>query len=250
MQLLPSEILQIQDALLHDDEDAATRDLLDEPDFSVEDTLNQLLEDDFSQQDPNSSYEDQPSTSKNPYSRLDALQYAIQDRVRAHRRRMDQLNREIAAAQAEDTMSGAQEQIAELFTQIHHLRSGATESEIIVRDITREIKNLDIAKKNITSSITGIKRFQMLLVAFDQLQKQQAQSRRYKESAQALSVSCCHQGNTLAQADAAHSLQAVKELASHFRSFSSIDRIASVLQGIQRIQGSIRSEIMKDFEAV
>lgn len=192
MQLLPSEILQIQDALLLGEDDGVPRDALDEPDFSIEDTLNQLLEEDFEQQNPNASYEEQPSTSKSPYERLDSLQYAIQDRVRSHRRRIDQLNREIADAQAQDTMSQAQEQIAELFTQIHHLRSGATESEIIVRDITREIKNLDIAKKNITSSITGIKRFQMLLVAFDQLQKQQGKGRRYKESAQALSVRYCH----------------------------------------------------------
>lgn len=192
MQMLPTEVLQIQNALLHDDEDDEPRDVLDEPDFSVEDTLNQLLEDDFSQGEVNASYEEQAISSKNPYARLDTLQYAVQDRVRAHRRRIDQLNREIADAQAEDTMSEAQEMIAELFIQIHHLRSGATESEIIVRDITREIKNLDIAKKNITSSITGIKRFQMLLVAFDQLQKQQGKSRRYEESAQALSVSYCH----------------------------------------------------------
>ena len=187
--MLPNDIAQIQAALLQDEDEGVPRDALDEPDFSVEDTLNQLLEDDGERQDVNASYEEESSRVKSPYARLDSLQYAIQDRVRAHRRRIDQLNREIAEAQAEDTMSEAQEQIAELFTQIHHLRSGATESEIIVRDITREIKNLDIAKKNITSSITGIKRFQMLLVAFDQLQKQQGKGRRYKESAQALSVS-------------------------------------------------------------
>lgn len=187
--MLPSDISQIQAALLQDEDAGTPRDVLDAPDFSVEDTLNQLLEDSLQQQDANTTYEDQPSKTASPYTRLDSLQYAIQERVRAHRRRIDQLNREIAEAQAEDTFSDAQEQIAELFTQIHHLRSGATESEIIVRDITREIKNLDIAKKNITSSITGIKRFQMLLVAFDQLQKQQGRGRRYKESAQALSVS-------------------------------------------------------------
>lgn len=185
----PNDIAQIQSALLQNEDEDVPRDALDEPDFSVEDTLNQLLDDDDGQQGLPASYEEQVVPVKSPYARLDSLQYAIQERVRAHRRRIDQLNREIAEAQAEDTMSEAQEQIAELFTQIHHLRSGATESEIIVRDITREIKNLDIAKKNITSSITGIKRFQMLLVAFDQLQKQQGKSRRYKESAQALSVS-------------------------------------------------------------
>lgn len=55
---------------------------------------------------------------------------------------------------------------------------------------------------------------------------------------------------TLLRLALAHPLQAVKELASFFRSFSSVDRIADVLRGIQDIQGSMRSDIMKDFEAV
>lgn len=192
--MLPRDIQQIQDAILPDDnDDDSPRDLLDETDFSIEDALNQLLDVDepVDEQEINASYEQslyQDHQRPSLHGRLEALQYGIQERVRAHRRRIDQLNTEIAQAQEEDAMSQAQEQITELFTQIHHLRSGATESEIIVRDITREIKNLDIAKRNVTSSITGVKRFQMLLVAFDQLQKQQTKSRRYKESAQALSV--------------------------------------------------------------
>lgn len=68
-----------------------------------------------------------------------------------------------------DAMSTAQELITELFTQIQHLRGGATESEIIVREITREIKVLDLGKKNVTATMTGVKRFQMLVTAFDRL---------------------------------------------------------------------------------
>lgn len=124
-------------------------------------------------------------------------------------------------------MSYAQEMIVELFTQIHHLRTGATESEIIVREITKEIKVLDLGKRNVTSSMTGIKRFQMLVNAFDQLMKQ-AKSRRYKESA--------------------HALSATKELAVHFKTYTSIERIANLLKGIQEIQGLMRSQVMKDFE--
>ena len=59
-------------------------------------------------------------------------------------------------------MAAVQELIGDLFTQVHHLRSGATESEVVVRDITRDIKTLDLAKKNIVTSMTGVKRFQML----------------------------------------------------------------------------------------
>lgn len=127
------------------------------------------------------------SVSKDPFQQLEMLQLAIRGRIHAHRQAILQLQTEIDTAQSQNRMTQAQELIAELFTQIHHLRTGATESEAIVREITRDIKTLDLAKKNIVASITGIKRFQMLVVAFDQLQRQ-AKGKRYKETAHALSV--------------------------------------------------------------
>lgn len=45
------------------------------------------------------------------------------------------------------------------------IREKATESEAIVREITKDIQVLDLAKKNITHSITALKRFQMLGMA-------------------------------------------------------------------------------------
>ena len=42
------------------------------------------------------------------------------------------------------------------------IREKATESEAIVRNITKEIQMLDTAKKNLTLSMTALKRFQML----------------------------------------------------------------------------------------
>ena len=41
------------------------------------------------------------------------------------------------------------------------IREKATESEAIVQDITREIQVLDLAKKNLTISLTTLKRLQM-----------------------------------------------------------------------------------------
>jgi vacuolar protein sorting-associated protein 53 len=94
----------------------------------------------------------------------------------------------------------------ELLTQINHLRAGATETEVIVRDITHDIRNLDLAKRNIVASMTGVKRFQMLgrapfprdlcfsvpdqgsVNAFDQLMRL-ARAKRYRETAPALHVS-------------------------------------------------------------
>lgn len=103
----------------------------------------------------------------------------------------------IKAAEAEAQSSanaGSQElaevqgTLGELFTQIHHLKSGATESQSVVKDITRDIKTLDTAKTNITTSMTAVKRFQMLLNGFDQLSRL-AKAKKYRETAQSLLVS-------------------------------------------------------------
>lgn len=50
----------------------------------------------------------------------------------------------------------------DLLTQMTQIREKATESEAIVRNITKEIQMLDTAKQNLTLSMTALKRFQML----------------------------------------------------------------------------------------
>lgn len=42
------------------------------------------------------------------------------------------------------------------------IREKATESEAVVRNITKEIQVLDLAKKNLIHSMTTLKRLQML----------------------------------------------------------------------------------------
>lgn len=50
----------------------------------------------------------------------------------------------------------------ELLEQVSGIRDAATESEVVVRDITRDIQSLDLAKKHLIQSMTALKRFQML----------------------------------------------------------------------------------------
>ncbi len=46
--------------------------------------------------------------------------------------------------------------------QMSRIREQATESEAVVQSITKDIQMLDLAKKNLTTSMTMLKRFQML----------------------------------------------------------------------------------------
>ena len=50
----------------------------------------------------------------------------------------------------------------ELLGQMSRIREKATESEAVVRNITKEIQVLDLAKKNLMFSMATLKRLQML----------------------------------------------------------------------------------------
>ncbi|SDA00050.1 BZ3500_MvSof-1268-A1-R1_Chr9g10412 [Microbotryum saponariae] len=129
--------------------------------------------------------------------------------------------------QSPDNMTLIQELIGELLSQVTAIRDAATESEMVVREITRDIQSLDLAKRNLVASITALKRFQMLVNAFDQLNRL-AKSRRYRETAQALG--------------------AVKQLSSYFKTYGSVDRVAAVSRGVVDVQGVLRTQVMRDFE--
>lgn len=137
------------------------------------------------------------------------------------------------------------------------IRDAATESEVVVREITRDIQSLDLAKRNLVASMNALKRFQMLgpftlrflrcisgnrrsashspalrigphaVHAFDQLTRL-ARSRKYRETASALG--------------------AVKELAAFFKAYSSVERVAAVSRGVHEVQNVLRAQVMRDFE--
>lgn len=52
--------------------------------------------------------------------------------------------------------------LQDLLGQMSRIREKATESEAVVRNITKEIQMLDLAKKNLILSMTTLKRLQML----------------------------------------------------------------------------------------
>lgn len=104
------------------------------------------------------------------------------------RRNIQAAEQEAAFSDDTQRLSQLQATLGELFTEVHHLQTGASESQSVVKDITRDIKTLDTAKSNITTSMTAIKRFQMLANGFDQLSRL-AKAKKYRETAQSLLVS-------------------------------------------------------------
>lgn len=60
--------------------------------------------------------------------------------------------------------------IQELFTRIREIKAKTDMSESMVKEITRDIKQLDQAKKNLTASITTLNHLHFLLSGVESLQ--------------------------------------------------------------------------------
>ncbi|KAI9356191.1 Vps53-like protein [Zopfochytrium polystomum] len=129
----------------------------------------------------------------------------------------------VAAAEIEQCKSA----IRELFERIRLIREKASSSEQMVQDITRDIKSLDQAKKNLVTSISTIKRLQMLAASLDYI-KLLAQRRQYLETSQLLQV--------------------IMSLITDFETFRNVAQIAVLFERVKQLEVDLRRQIFSDFE--
>ncbi|KAK5113085.1 hypothetical protein LTR62_003664 [Meristemomyces frigidus] len=121
----------------------------------------------------------------------------------------------------------AKAELEQLFVKIEGVRARALETERTITEMTADIKRLDSTKKNLTLSMTALKRLQMLTTAYEQL-RGLSQSRQYRECA--------------------HLLQAVIQLMAHFKSYRSIDQIAALSKNVADVQRELLEQVCEDFE--
>ncbi|KAK7986929.1 hypothetical protein PG988_001917 [Apiospora saccharicola] len=126
-----------------------------------------------------------------------------------------------------ERMQSAQAELAGLFRKIETVRSRAIQTEQNITSMTADIKRLDGTKRNLTLSMTALKRLQMLTTAYEQL-RGLAKTRQYRECASLL--------------------QAVLQLMRHFNSYRSIDQIATLSRGVGDLQRELLEQICEDFE--
>ncbi|KAJ5630041.1 hypothetical protein N7528_003698 [Penicillium herquei] len=130
-------------------------------------------------------------------------------------------------AESVERIQTAKADLSELFKKIDEVRERAMKTEQAITDMTADIKQLDNAKKNLTLSMTALKRLQMLTTAYDQLQAL-SRTRQYRDCAQLL--------------------QAVIQLMAHFKSYRSIDQIAILSRNVADIQRDLLEQVCEDFE--
>ena len=124
-------------------------------------------------------------------------------------------------------MEASKAELAELFTRIESVRERALQTERNITEMTADIKQLDNTKKNLTLSMTALKRLQMLTTAYEQL-KALIKTKQYRECAQLL--------------------QAVIQLMAHFKSYRSIDQIAALSRNVADLQRELLEQVCEDFE--
>ena len=124
-------------------------------------------------------------------------------------------------------METSKAELAELFKRIESVRERALQTERNITEMTADIKQLDNTKKNLTLSMTALKRLQMLTTAYEQL-RALIKTRQYRECAQLL--------------------QAVIQLMAHFKSYRSIDQIAALSRNVADLQRELLEQVCEDFE--
>ncbi|KAI9699188.1 MAG: Vacuolar protein sorting-associated protein 53 [Bogoriella megaspora] len=121
----------------------------------------------------------------------------------------------------------AKADLADLFKRVESVRERALQTEQAITEMTAEIKRLDGTKRNLTLSMTALKRLQMLTTAYEQL-RGLIKTRQYEECAQLV--------------------QAVIQLMAHFKSYRSIDQIATLSRNVSELQRELLEQICEDFE--
>ncbi|PHH51199.1 Vacuolar protein sorting-associated protein 53 [Ceratocystis fimbriata CBS 114723] len=158
---------------------------------------------------------------------------SVAQTISTHRNGLHRSISALEVAQAYETnstlerMSNAQSELASVFLKINVVHNQAVQTEHNITSMTADIKRLDGTKKNLTRSMTALKRLQMLTTAYEQL-RGLARTRQYRECAGLL--------------------QAVVQLMKHFNSYRSIDQIAKLSKGVAESQRELLEQICEDFE--
>jgi vacuolar protein sorting-associated protein 53 len=156
--------------------------------------------------------------------------------------RMDLLDDRISGAlqrqseTAEATQKHVQEakaSVASLEQRIRQVQQKAGQSETAVREITKDMKKLDLAKRHLQSTITTLKRLHMLIHAVEQLR-----------------LACLNQPFPDFQS-AANLVDATRLLLRHFDGYmEKVEPMRLLSEKVSDLQGELRFSLVRGFRLV
>lgn len=181
--------------------------VLDSDDFDPIDYINKRFP-------TENSLEDLDTFSLGLSSQMAALDEELSRAVQSQTASGEQASKEIAEAQV---------CIDELFNKISDIKAKASQSERMVQEICSDIKKLDYAKSHLQTSITALKRLQMLTTAISQLNMLIKDPRAFK--------------------DVANLLDATTQIMKYFENYSSIAIISSTKTELEQLQQELKKHV-------
>lgn len=157
----------------------------------------------------------------------------VVNKIRLKIRRLDDDIRTVVRGQTNVGQDGrqaleeAQTAIQQLFGKIKDIKDKAEKSEQMVKEITRDIKQLDHAKRHLTTSITTLNHLHMLAGGVDSLEAM-TRKRQYGE--------------------VANLLQGVVNVLEHFHKYMGIPQIRQLSERVKAAQSELGTQILADFE--
>ncbi|XP_015124851.1 vacuolar protein sorting-associated protein 53 homolog [Diachasma alloeum] len=186
-------------------------DPLDQPNFNVVDYINSL----FPTEQSLSNIDDVVNEMEYKISSIDK-------EIRSVVRGQTNVGQDGRAA-----LDDAQKVIRQLFIHIKDIKDKAEQSEETVKEITRDIKQLDFAKRNLTASITSLNKLHVLVGEVDSL-KSLTQKKQYGEIVL--------------------KLQAIMEVMQYFSSYMDIPQIKELSSEVHQIEIELAQQITSDFK--
>ncbi|XP_034195572.1 vacuolar protein sorting 53 isoform X1 [Osmia lignaria lignaria] len=186
-------------------------DPLDQPNFNVVDYINSLF-----------PTEQSLSNIDDVVNNMELKIHTIDKEIRSVVRGQTNVGQDGRAA-----LEDAQKVIKQLFVHIKDIKDKAEQSEEVVKEITRDIKQLDFAKRNLTASITALNHLHMLVEGVDTL-KILTQKKQYGEIVLPL--------------------QAVMEVMQHFNSYMDIPQVKQLSDEVHQIHVELAQQITADFK--
>jgi hypothetical protein len=136
----------------------------------------------------------------------------------------------LAADQARQHVQDINAKSQQMIQTIQTLKQSTGTAEVIVKQNCAEIKRLDTAKRNITFSITSLKRLIMLIQAIEQFSLA-CMDKRYRE--------------------AAHLIEATSELLEYFKDYyHTTPEIKQLKDERDRLIKELRLQVLEDFNSM
>lgn len=134
-----------------------------------------------------------------------------------------------AGARGRHQLDEARTAIVDLFSKIQEIKTKADNSERMVNDICSDIRDLDYAKRNLSTTTKALTNLQSIVQEMERL-KTMLERRNYSE--------------------VANLTEAVKEILRLFSDWRQIDRVRELQSAFDGIKRNIRTQVFNEFEHV